>query len=80
MRRLINSVISNYYDANGSNGFVDPSIFFKQMADGQTKTENRHKDRDWYHLRMLVSQVFCKLIHTLIPRHFCHLSQLSPHY
>jgi len=36
--------IAYYY--NGKNGFINPSIFFKQVTNDQAEAENRYKE--WY--------------------------------
>lgn len=46
------------YDDNGGDWFIDPSIFFKQVANNQTKTENGDEERQGDDQGMIAADVF----------------------
>lgn len=55
------------YNDNGGDGFINPSIFFKQVANNQRKTENGDEQRQGDDRGVIAADVF----HRFENSHFC---------
>lgn len=49
------------YNDNGGDGFINPSIFFEQVANNQAKTENGDEQRQGDDLGVVAADVFDSL-------------------